>query len=107
MARRASTVCVANHICVGFISRAREEKNLKSITDDWLTRMDDNSQARLMACRESFATTCRRYKAMTLTKIGTVKQTSAVPSLRQLSGEGVMIKLSAISSRRPISAIYL
>ena len=26
-----------------------------------------------MACRESFATTYRRYKAMTLTKIGTVK----------------------------------
>jgi hypothetical protein len=30
--------------------------------DDWLTRMNESGLARLMACRESYATTCRRYK---------------------------------------------
>jgi hypothetical protein len=38
------------------------------------------------------ATTCGRYKAMTLIKIGTVRQASAVPSLRTaFLGYGVMI----------------
>src|SRR5262245_55402763 len=53
-----------------------------------------------MACRESYATTCSRYKAMTLTKIGTVRQVSAVPSLRTAFwGRGDDKKLSALSSR--------